>query len=405
MEHSLLHAVQLLGLLSSLGGALFFLLILKPALSLAQPDPPQSPRLGDSTARFAMIAACVAAGAGFANIFVQVAELEGTTVYQGVALSSVKRYLLETTVGTLNAARIGMLTLAAVILFVRLPGKWFLFLATTIAATLCGTFVSHAAALPLARNPAVISQVIHIAAGALWFGMLVHLWRFWNPARDHEPNAFPLLREMVRRFSPYGLIGVTLLAGSGVYLAYRFLKQPGGMIFSAYGITLLLKLCFLGFAIFAGYQNWRVIRPAILQQTSADSPTTQKFRRLLELEVFAGTIVIILAAIVGSISPPGEDGSARISAGQVHAVFSPELPPTRFIDPAEFVGAETRTVQDLQYSEFTHRWSGVLVLMLALLWLGQSIGGKATKVLCAWGWPVTLLPFGFFVAVFADPEP
>lgn len=404
MEHSLLHAVQLLGLLSSLGGALFFLLILKPALSVSQ-DAGDGRWLGESTARFVMFAALISAGAGVANIFVQVAELEGATVYQGVALTSIKRYLLETTVGRLNGGRIGLLMLAAVISLTRVPGKWFLFLATTMGAALLGTFVSHAAALPIARSTAVVAQIFHITAGALWFGMLVQLWRIWNLLRHQNSDSSSLEREIVRRFSPFGLIGVALLAISGLYLAYRFLKEPIGVVFSAYGITLLLKLCLLSFAVFAGYQNWRVIRPAILRQTTANTPTTDRFRKLIELEVSAGTIVIILAAIVGSISPPGVDGSARVNTGQVQAIFSPEFPPTRFIDPALFVGAEARTVQDLRYSEFTHRWSGVLVIMLALLWLGQSMGGEAMKKFCGWGWPVILVPFGFFVAIFADPEP
>jgi hypothetical protein len=82
-------------------------------------------------------------------------------------------------------------------------------------------------------------------------------------------------------------------------------------------------------------------------------------------------------------------------------LFKPDWPTSTIVNPATFVGAEERTVQDLRYAEFTHNWSGVVVLALGIVWLGQSVYGGKFYVRT---WPLLLIPFGFFIAIAADPE-
>jgi hypothetical protein len=129
----------------------------------------------------------------------------------------------------------------------------------------------------------------------------------------------------------------------------------------------------------------------------------RRFGRTLELEVTAGLLVITVAGIVGSISPPGDDGAQRLNPEQIRAMQQPVLPPTTLIDPSTFVGAAERTVDDLRYSELMHRWSGVFVIAMGLVWLGQSLGGRAS-LLAAQAWPLLLLPFAAFISIFADAD-
>ena len=62
-----------------------------------------------------------------------------------------------------------------------------------------------------------------------------------------------------------------------------------------------------------------------------------------------------------------------------------------------------RGLDDLRYAEFTHHWSGVMVLFLGLGWLLQSFRGKVGKW-AGYGWPLLLVPFAAFVTVASDPE-
>src|SRR5262249_10520900 len=133
------------------------------------------------------------------------------------------------------------------------------------------------------------------------------------------------------------------------------------------------------------------------------APWLRRFGRMLELEVTAAVLVIVVAGIVGSISPPGDDVSLRLTAAQVSALLSPHLPPTTFADPVGWVGAATRTLDDLRYSEFTHNWSGVFVILLGLWWLAQSAGARVGS-LAARTWPLLLIPLAAFITVFADPD-
>jgi hypothetical protein len=115
-------------------------------------------------------------------------------------------------------------------------------------------------------------------------------------------------------------------------------------------------------------------------------------------------LVVTVAGIVGSISPPGEEGAYRLTAAQRAALWRPHLPTTTLIDPATFYGAPTRTLDDLRYAEFTHNWSGVAVMLLGACWLVQSVARGRSSAIAGRAWPWLLVPFAGFVAVASDPE-
>src|SRR5262249_25637426 len=150
--------------------------------------------------------------------------------------------------------------------------------------------------------------------------------------------------------------------------------------------------------------NYRIVRPQLLRLADTPGPPgegrawLQRFGRMLELEVTAGVLVVVVAGILGSVSPPGEDGALRLSPGQIDAVLTPALPRTTLIDPSSFVGAATRTVDDLHYAELMHNWSGVFVAAMGLAWLAQGLGPRRA----AWAtraWPFLLVPLALFISL------
>jgi hypothetical protein len=124
---------------------------------------------------------------------------------------------------------------------------------------------------------------------------------------------------------------------------------------------------------------------------------------MLELEVTAGVLVVMVAGILGSVSPPGEDGSLLLTRVQLDALLTPTLPRTTLVDPSSFVGAATRTVDDRRYAELMHNWSGVFVTAMGLVWVAQGLGPRGATWL-ARVWPFLLVPLALLISVFADPE-
>ncbi|HEY3899554.1 MAG TPA: CopD family protein [Chthoniobacter sp.] len=415
MEHSLLHALLLTGLMVVLGGVLAQWWLIRPAartagLSWAEASPATAERL----VFFGALAGTLATGI---DLFVETAEIENSTIFGGVDLHVVWRFATGTTVGHLDVTRGVFFLLAAVA--IRLPlargWKWLTTGLMGFGALLAMALVSHAAAQPDSRALFISCQVVHLTCVAAWMGVLLHLFAARRYLLTSE--SAPLLAEIVRRFSPFALATTSLLALTGVFAAWRFLQTTGALFTSAYGLTLLVKLALLAPAVAAGWINFRHIRPALLASVSGASSERAakpapaaglqtllvRFGRTLELEVTAGVLVVAVAGILGSLSPPGEDGSLLLTAAQTHALLTPHWPRSHVDNWTLPDDPRGPTIDDLHYSEFTHNWSGVVVMAMGLGWLMQARGGRsggiAGKIT-----PFVFVPFGLFIAVAANPE-
>jgi putative copper resistance protein D len=415
MEHSALHALELIGQIVALGGAFFVVGLVWPAARAGKKSASRAelPAILEAAAgRCVVWGAWGAALATALNLFVEAAETQNQTVFGGVSPALVFKFALHTSVGRLSLARIGVLLLTGAV--ARLPGewKWWPVLAGASGAIVLTSWVSHAAAQPTSRGVMLAAQVAHIAAAALWVGVLIQLLA---ARRDIEGRAGQedagFLAEIVRRFSPVALAVTSLLGISGVWMVCHFLADTAAVTTSAYGLTLLVKLLLLTPAIYAGFVNFRVIRPALLKfaaskvqiDREAKAGLLRRFGRMLELEVTAGVLVVTVAGILGSVSPPGQAGEYRLTEQQSRAILHPHLPVAYSVNPATFYGAPERTEADLHYAEFTHNWSGVMVCLLGLGWLATNARGRAGKT-AEHFWPLLLLPFAAFVALASDPE-
>ena len=415
MEHSVLHALELIGLILALGGVFFVLGLARPAGRVSDLDGSHdelSRALEASASRWVFRGALIGAMATFLNLFVEVAEVQGKTVFGSLEPGLWMQFAIHTRVGQLSLARIVLLLLTAGATRLSARRKWWLGGASAFGAVMLTGMVSHAAAQPHGTLVVLPSQVAHITAAAIWVGVLAHLLAARSAIQGATGNAgISLISEMVRRFSPVALAMTSLLALSGLLMLFRFLGAAGAVPTSAYGLTLIVKLIVLAPAIVAGSVNYRVIRPALAAQAGSApagniamrGALLRRFGRMLELEVTAGMLVITVAGILASVSPPGEGGAYRLTQLQTQAILSPHLPAIKIANPSTFYGAATRTMNDFQYAEFTHHWSGVMVCLLSIGWLIQGGGGRIGK----WAgnfWPLLLIPFAVFVAVASDPE-
>lgn len=424
MEHSALHALLLTGLIAALGGPLAMCWIILPSGRSLTAGPERNTLLaglGASVARWVCIGALAAALASALDLFVEVAELRGETVFGGVDLALVTRFATQAGVGRLALLRIGLLLLTAgVARYVWVStraslerdgaaygsgyGRWLPVTFLALSAVVATSFVSHAAAQPEHRPLALAIQIMHLVAVSSWIGILLHLFaaRRWL-LDDTSPSRVTLVAEIVRRFSPIALATTSLLAVTGVIAAWRFLGSTGALFTSAYGLTLMVKLGVLVPALAAGWINFRRVGPQLMQAGKDRAPALALFGRMLELEVTAGIFVIAVAGILASIAPPGTDGGLQLTPEQAHAVLIPDLPTTHIENWTEPEDPRGPTLDDLRYSEFTHNWAGVFVALLGIGWLAQGAGGRAS-VWAARAYPFLLVPFGIAISVLANPE-
>jgi uncharacterized membrane protein len=252
--------------------------------------------------------------------------------------------------------------------------------------------------------------MIHVLGASLWIGVLINLL-LAQPVllTATEDGKIAFLAQIIRRFSPVAMTCVGLLAISGLILTIRYLYTPMALPTSAYGLTLMVKFVLLIPLLYAGYLNYSSMRPALQSACGSVSAESRAallslFVRALELEVTAGVMVLALAGILASVSPPEQWGTLRLTKPQVKALATPHLPRTVIADPATFYGVQERTLADLHYSEFTHNWSGIMVCLLGCCWwLAQNVDGPLGRV-AGKAWPLVLIPFPFFIAVAADPE-
>jgi copper transport protein len=165
---------------------------------------------------------------------------------------------------------------------------------------------SHSVALQSARAAAVAAYSLHVLTALLWLGALPALVLVLWPRVAGLPP-----REVVRAcrgpFSALIVISVTVLVVTGLYGAGRQVPEPGQLLTTTYGRTLLLKTALLatvgglGLVNSALLHGRRLDRPARLVRAPGGGAPS---RRLIIAEASAGAVLLAAAALLADTAPP-----------------------------------------------------------------------------------------------------
>ena len=214
------------------------------------------------------------------------------------------------------AREAALIALAAVILAIRArlrePATRRATVLPVLAAALvlCVAWIeglgSHSAALQSARAAAVAAYSLHVLTALLWLGALPALVLVLFPRVAGLPP-----REVVRAcrgpFSTLLLISVTVLVVTGLYGAGRQVPEPGQLLSTGYGRTLLLKTALLavvgglGLANSALLHGRRLAGPGRLVRAPRGGAPS---RRLIIAEASAGAILLAAAGLLAETAPP-----------------------------------------------------------------------------------------------------
>jgi putative copper export protein len=143
---------------------------------------------------------------------------------------------------------------------------------------------------------------MHVLTGGLWIGtlfMLVVAGLNVLLREKNEEGRGALVADMVNRFSPLALTcGISFLA-FGVIAVTREVKPLSGLWTTAYGYTLIAKVCTVAVVLSLGAWNWKRQRPSLGSDNAALS-----LKRSATNELIAATVVLILTSIMLSLPEP-----------------------------------------------------------------------------------------------------
>jgi putative copper export protein len=175
----------------------------------------------------------------------------------------------------------------------RMPGWW-------LAAI--GVVVGSLRVALLGKWASLVNPV-HVLAAGLWIGtLLVLVVAGLSALLVHEPTRArrgAIAADMVNGFSPLALTmgGVVVLFGA--ITAWRHLHVLSNLWATPYGITLIIKLCFVAAVFALGAWNWRRQRP-----TLGSEPAAAAIRRSGAAELSVALIVLVITAVLVSLPSP-----------------------------------------------------------------------------------------------------
>jgi copper transport protein len=322
--------------LSALAGLVGCLAVAGPVLGRVRAaSVPEAVAAGTRLARRRLLAVAAGCAAAAAAIGVTTLAVEG----QRAAGAGGDRTLGQAVSGLLTGTRWGhlwlvreaaLVALVAVILGIRsrldapptrrstvLPAS----AAALVLALACVEALgSHSVALESARAAAVAAYSLHVLTALLWLGALPALVLVLVPRVAGLPP-----REVVRAcrgpFSALIVISVTVLVVTGLYGAGRQVPEPGQLLSTTYGRTLLLKTALLAVVGGLGVANSALLhgrrldrRGRLVRAPDGAAPS----RRLIIAEASVGVVLLAAAGLLAETAPP-RPAAPAVSAAKPQA--------------------------------------------------------------------------------------
>ena len=165
---------------------------------------------------------------------------------------------------------------------------------------------SHSVALGSARAAAVVAYSLHVLTALLWLGALPALILvLWPRVAGLSPR--DVVRACRGPFSTLIVISVTVLVVTGLYGAGRQVPEPGQLLTTSYGRTLLLKIALLAAVGGLGLANSALLHGRRLDRRGrlARAPGgAAPSRRLIIAEALVGAVLLAAAGLLAETAPP-----------------------------------------------------------------------------------------------------
>jgi copper transport protein len=248
-------------------------------------------------------------GLGIAVIGSLLALLSQTIVVTlGLSVTDIADTLFSTQYGLFWGLRMVQFAMLGAILYsaalwrqTRVRRTGWLALGIAVLALLPFSMSSHAAAVSIGTNVAIINDWLHLAATSVWVGGLIAMMAaVILPLRKEDPvERQQIYADVIPRFSTLAIISVVILTLSGVYSAWLQVGSVEAMRETEYGQTLGLKLLLSVPLYLLGAINLMVIGPWMKRAARAG----KHFGRTVAAEIAIASAVLGVVAVLISMAP------------------------------------------------------------------------------------------------------
>lgn len=229
---------------------------------------------------------------------------------------------LDSRFGHVYEARFALLLVAIPLLRVLLSGKplpvWWQWVGLAVGGGIAATpgFAGHAA-IGSHEPYALIADVVHVGAAALWIGGLVMLVFFVLPRRSDD------LKALTRRFSEIAFWSVVALVSTGVFQGYRQVGSVDALTSTTYGKLLLIKTGVVAAMLFAAWNSRRVTNARWTPHTVGSIRLTVAVEVVLAVAVLSLTGLLVNAVPAKTLVAAPQSGSLIGRALLVDFTVSP----------------------------------------------------------------------------------
>ena len=358
-EEPYIRWIVLLSALALTGALVFELLVSAPVLVAAGTRSPLGrlrPRLRSRSQRLLWLALIVFLLASVAQLITQTAiafDLEPAAAAGPPALE----LLQETEWGRIWQYRAGLAVLTGVLFLLplvirfRRSGRQDVLLSTTLWLALIASLgilatismTSHAAATIGIARYALVNDVVHLTAAAVWVGGLMQLIAN-TPLFIHgisENARRDALWRLVRRFSVAAGLSVVVLIATGVYSAWAQVTDFAALD-TPYGGALMAKLLAFAVLLLIAAVNLIWIRPRLRGSNTA----ARWLRRTVVAEIALAVLVIFIVGFLTALEPARQVASRALAMQQHGLSFTDTVDGTDIsltVEPGH-VGANSFTV-------------------------------------------------------------
>lgn len=268
--------------------------------------------LGEGLRRRVVDAGWLAAGSAVA-----VALVEAADAGSGLSATGLSDYIASNVAGLGRAA-----TVIAIVLALALLSRSVVLAAAWAAIGLMAIAFSGHANSADPRLLAVLTDWIHLLAGAVWVGGLAHVVLAWLPSLRGGAREVRrlVISTVLARFGRVALPAFLLVAGTGLLNALTQLGDLTALWQTGYGVVLSAKIALVGAIALASYWHALRLRPLLLASNPhPDEGAERRHRWLLGGQPAAAAAVLLAAAVLVTFPLPprqlaGSQAEARAPA-------------------------------------------------------------------------------------------
>lgn len=169
------------------------------------------------------------------------------------------------------------------------------------------------------RFLAVLTDWLHLVAGAIWLGGIAQIAAAWLPQLSRSSRELRLgaMRQVLERFGRIALPAFLLVAGTGIVNALTELGRVSALWDSGYGRVLAVKIGLVALIALASYLHALRLRPRLLAANPHPPAGRERHHwRLLRAEPVLGLGVVFAAStLVAFPLPPATAEGQRHSRG------------------------------------------------------------------------------------------